>query len=69
MKNRQKASIICKGILCLIICMLITNEVWFMKIARAESGTLTDRSIENFKKSWMNRYQNGRRIMRYQGLQ
>lgn len=49
MKNRQKALIICKGILCLTICMLITNELWFMKVARAESGTLTDRNIENFK--------------------
>ncbi|QBP90819.1 hypothetical protein E1A90_05240 [Bacillus mycoides] len=69
MKNRQKASIICKSILCLMICIFITNEVWFTNVVRAESGTLNDRSIEDFKKSWMNRSQNGRRIMRYQGLQ
>ncbi|APT26633.1 beta-lactamase [Bacillus anthracis] len=69
MKNRQKASIICKNILCLIICILITNGAWFTNVVRAESGMLTDRSIEDFKKSWMNRYQNGRGIMRYRGLQ
>ncbi|QWG51218.1 class A beta-lactamase-related serine hydrolase [Bacillus mycoides] len=50
MKNRQKASIICKSILCLMICIFITNEAWFTKAVRAESGTLTDRSTENFKK-------------------
>ncbi|HDR7687686.1 MULTISPECIES: serine hydrolase domain-containing protein [Bacillus cereus group] len=50
MKNRQKASIICKSILCLMICIFITNEVWFTNVVRAESGTLTNRSIENFKK-------------------
>lgn len=50
MKNRQKASIIFKSILCLIIFILITNEAWFTKVVRAESGALTDRSIENFKK-------------------
>ncbi|EOO20457.1 serine hydrolase domain-containing protein [Bacillus cereus] len=50
MKKRQKVSIICKSILCFIICILITNEAWFTKAVRAESGTLTDRSIENFKK-------------------
>lgn len=69
MKNRQKASIICKSILCFIICIFITSEAWFTNVVRAESGMLTGRSIEDFKKSWMNRYQNGRRIMRYQGLQ
>ncbi|MED1412643.1 serine hydrolase domain-containing protein [Bacillus paramycoides] len=50
MKNRQKASIIFKSILCLIIFILITNEAWFTKVVRAESGALTDRSVENFKK-------------------
>ena len=50
MKNRQKLSIICKSILCLIICILITNEAWFTNVVRAELGTLTDRSIEDFKK-------------------
>lgn len=50
MKNRQKASIICKSILCLIICILITNEAWFTNVVRAESGMLTDMSIEDFKK-------------------
>ncbi|WP_088312393.1 serine hydrolase domain-containing protein [Bacillus cereus] len=50
MKNRQKASIICKSILCLIMCILITNEAWFTNVVRAESGILTDRSIEDFKK-------------------
>ncbi len=52
MKNRQKASIICKSILCLIICIFITNEAWFTNVVRAESGTLTDRSIEDFKKKF-----------------
>jgi len=50
MKNRKKASIIFKSILCLIIFILITNEAWFTKVVRAESGALTARSIENFKK-------------------
>lgn len=50
MKNRKKASIICKSILCFIICIFITNEAWFTNVVRAESGTLIDRNIENFKK-------------------
>ena len=50
MKNRQKASIICKSILCFIICIFITSEAWFTNVVRAESGMLTGRSIEDFKK-------------------
>ena len=51
MKNRQKASIICKSILCFIICIFITSEAWFTNVVRAESGMLTGRSIEDFKKA------------------
>ncbi|MEB2589838.1 penicillin-binding protein, partial [Bacillus cereus] len=50
MKNRQKASIICKSILCFIICIFITNEALFTNVVRAESSKLTDRGIEDFKK-------------------
>ncbi|MBC6975942.1 serine hydrolase [Bacillus sp. Xin] len=51
MKKRKRTCEFFKSVLCLFIFILITNELSFPKVARAESGMLTDRNIENFKKN------------------
>ncbi|WP_338749164.1 serine hydrolase [Bacillus sp. FJAT-52991] len=50
MKSRQRASAIFKIILCSIMFILMTDEWWFTKAVRAESDTLSNRNIEDFKK-------------------
>lgn len=50
MKKSKRTSSFLKNVVCIFIFIFIMSELTSMKVARAESNILADRSIENFKK-------------------
>jgi CubicO group peptidase (beta-lactamase class C family) len=50
MENRRRVSTIFKNMLCLMIFVLMTNQLWFTKAAGEEKNMFSNRNIEDFKK-------------------
>lgn len=49
MKSRQRAAMIFKSIVCLIIFMAIAEELQFARVVMAEPSTVSNQNIEDFK--------------------